>query len=267
MQSPLFTRAGIRRIERFGISATDGPSRGKRALATTVVSTHPEDNDPAPAQYGKHLADIPLTLRESGRRNCEFSRHRLALAFPALILSDAPIGQQPLFGHNSGMTKKRAVTGHGNTPRGNRCKPRSSSPRISNETNKPDHASTPLLSDEVRPSPTVETAEPADTETASGKVRRLSFSTQDSPPALPDGQDTPAVRAASSIRPKPGPPPCGRTEQPAAAPRTVRPYRCRPNKATKRRAKIIDSFRASAPNDARKRLPFVTRQARISAKQ
>ena len=37
MQSPLFTRVGIRRIERFGISATDGPSRGKRALATTVV--------------------------------------------------------------------------------------------------------------------------------------------------------------------------------------------------------------------------------------
>ena len=136
MQSPLFTRAGIRRIERFGISATDGPSRGKRALATTVVSAHPEDNDPAPAQYGKHLADIPLTLRESGRRNCEFSRHRLALAFPALILSDTPIGQQPLFGNNSGMTKKRAVTGHGNTPRGNRCKPRLSSPRISNGTHK-----------------------------------------------------------------------------------------------------------------------------------
>ena len=262
MQSPLFTRAGIRRIERFGISATDGPSRGKRALATTVVSTHPEDNDPAPAQYGKHLADIPLTLRESGRRNCEFSRHRLALAFPALILSDAPIGQQPLFGNNSGMTKKRAVTGHGNTPRGNRCKPRLSSPRISNGTHKARSRFNTVI---VRPSPTVETAEPA--ETASGKVRRLSFSTQDSPPALPDGQDTPAVRAASSIRPKPGPPPCGRTEQPAAAPRTVRPYRCRPNRATKRRAKIIDSFRASAPNDARKRLPFVTRQARISAKQ
>lgn len=145
--------------------------------------------------------------------------------------------------------------------------PGSHRPEFPTEPIKPDHASTPLLSDEVRPSPTVETAEPADTETASGKVRRLSFSTQDSPPALPDGQDTPAVRAASSIRPKPGPPPCGRTEQPAAAPRTVRPYRCRPNKATKRRAKIIDSFRASAPNDARKRLPFVTRQARISAKQ
>lgn len=154
------------------------------------------------------------------------------------------------------MTKKRAVTGHGNTPRGNRRKPRPSSPRIADETNKPDHASTPLLSDEVRPSPTVETAEPADTETASGKVRRLSFSTQDSPPALSDGQDTPAVRAASSIRPKPGPPPCGRTEQPAAAPRTVRPYRCRPNKATKRRARITDSFRASAPdNDAREPSP------------
>ena len=58
-----------------------------------------------------------------------------------------------------------------------------------------------------------------------------------------------------------------RPNRTAAAPRTVRPYRCRPNKATKRRAKIIDSFRASAPNDARKRLPFVTRQARISAKQ
>ena len=174
MQSPLFTRAGIRRIERFGISATDGPSRGKRALATTVVSTHPEDNDPAPAQYGKHLADIPLTLRESGRRNCEFSRHRLALAFPALILSDAPIGQQPLFGNNSGMTKKRAVTGHGNTPRGNRCKPRLSSPRISNGTHKARSRFNTVI---VRPSPTVETAEPA--ETASGKVRRLSFSTQD----------------------------------------------------------------------------------------
>ena len=34
------------------------------------------------------------------------------------------------------MTKKRAVTGHGNTPRGNRCKPRLSSPRISNGTHK-----------------------------------------------------------------------------------------------------------------------------------
>ena len=133
-------------------------------------------------------------------------------------------------------------------------------PEFPTEPIKPDHASTPLLSDEVRPSPTVETAEPA--ETASGKVRRLSFSTQDSPPALPDVQDTPAVRAASSIRPKPGPPPCGRTEQPAAVPRTATlreagsSCRCRPNRATKRRARITDSFRASAPdNDAREPSP------------
>lgn len=177
------------------------------------------------------------------------------------------------------MTKKRAVTGHGNTPRENRCKPRPSSPRISNGTNtvakQPYHASTPLLSDEVRPSPTVETAEPADTETASGKVRRLSFSTQDSPPALPDGQDTPAVRAASSVRPKPGPPHSGRTEQPVAVPRTATlreagsSCRCRPNRATKRRARITGSFRASAPdNDAREPSPFRhASQVYISAKQ
>lgn len=212
------------------------------------------------------LTKGPYRPKSGPNRRQRFGRYSRARRFRSLSFQ-SPFLSAARFRQRLRYDERCAITGHGNTPRGNRYKPRSSSPRISNETNKPDHASTPLLSDEVRPSPTVETAEPADTETASGKVRRLSFSTQDSPPALPDGQDTPAVRAASSIRPKPGPPPCGRTEQPAAAPRTARPYRCRPNKATKRRAKITDSFRASAPNDARKRLPFVTRQARISAKQ
>lgn len=215
MQSPLFTRAGIRRIERFGISATDGPSRGKRALATTVVSTHPEDNDPAPAQYGKHLADIPLTLRESGRRNCEFSRHRLALAFPALILSDAPIGQQPAFGNDSGMTRDARSPDTAIRLGEIGVSPGSHRPEFPTEPIKPDHASTPLLSDQVRRSKRQNRPKPQ-AEKYGGfrfqrKTRRRLYPTDKTrPPSarlLPSdrSRDRPLAAEPNSRQPLPGP--------------------------------------------------------------
>lgn len=206
-------------------------------------------------------------MRESGRRNCEFSRYRLALAFPALILSDAPIGQQPAFGNDSGMTRDARSPDTAIRLGEIGISPGPHRPEFPTKPISPitlQHRYCPTRSDQVRRSRRQNRPIPKPQAEKYGsfrfqrKTRRRLYPTDKTRP--------PSARLLPSDRSRDRPP-CGRTEQPAAAPRTVRPYRCRPNKATKRRAKITDSFRASAPNDARKRLPFVTRQARISAKQ